>query len=487
MSAPKLFISYSWTSIEHEDWVLRLAHDLTESGVDVKFDKWDLKEGQDPYHFMEQMVADETIAKVIMICDQKYKSRADDREKGVGVETQIISSKIYNEIKQTKFVAVIAEVDDNGNPFIPVYYLGRIHIDLSNDDKYTQNFEQLIRWIFDKPLHQRPQLGKPPNYILEEKTCLLGTDTLARRCVDLLKSGKPNAQGAVSEYFDTVLENLSRFKLDYSDDLEPADYAKLIFNRIEEFKQPLEQIVGVLYTIASHAANEDNILALHRFFEGISQYFYPDSNGKTSYSYRVWDFDFYKFIGCELFLYTLAIFIKMEKFSVISFLLNQPYYCYRESGRSKKIKQFDFLKEDIDSLKFYFSEVEGRNWYSSVAELIKRRFSIKFIGLDHLCQADFICYLNLMSKNIETNSYDYWNPTLQLYHDGHDAYEIFAKSISKKYCEKILPLLNINAISNLKELLEKLSNNSDMIPRVGEWGKLPIKRLANYDLLLTLP
>ena len=73
MTAPKLFISYSWTSTEHEDWVLKLAHDLAESGVEVKFDKWDLKEGQDPYHFMEQMVADETITKVIMICDKKYK------------------------------------------------------------------------------------------------------------------------------------------------------------------------------------------------------------------------------------------------------------------------------------------------------------------------------------------------------------------------------------------------------------------------------
>lgn len=136
------------------------------------------------------MVADETITKVIMICDKKYKSRADDREKGVGVETQIISFKIYNEVKQTKFVAVIAEVDDNGKPFIPVYYSGRIHIDLSNDDKYTQNFEQLVRWIFDKPHTNGPQLGKPPSYILEEKFLCLGLMHQARRCIDLLKSGK---------------------------------------------------------------------------------------------------------------------------------------------------------------------------------------------------------------------------------------------------------------------------------------------------------
>lgn len=46
MSAPKLFISYSWSSPEHEQWVVDLAAELRESGVDVILDKWDLKEGK---------------------------------------------------------------------------------------------------------------------------------------------------------------------------------------------------------------------------------------------------------------------------------------------------------------------------------------------------------------------------------------------------------------------------------------------------------
>lgn len=94
------------------------------------------------------------------------------------------------------------------------------------------------------------------------------------------------------------------------------------------------------------------------------------------------------------------------------------------------------MNEDVESLKFYFSEVERKNWYSSFGELLKRRFSIRFIGVDNLCQADFICYLNMMFKNMENNGYDYWSPSLQLYHDGHDAYEIFAKSISKNIVKK---------------------------------------------------
>ena len=54
MSNPKLFISYSWSSQDHEAWVIQLATDLRESGIDVVLDKWDLKEGHDAHAFMER-------------------------------------------------------------------------------------------------------------------------------------------------------------------------------------------------------------------------------------------------------------------------------------------------------------------------------------------------------------------------------------------------------------------------------------------------
>ena len=58
MSNPKIFISYSWANQDHEAWVVQLATDLLESGIDVVLDKWDLKEGQDAHAFMERMVSD---------------------------------------------------------------------------------------------------------------------------------------------------------------------------------------------------------------------------------------------------------------------------------------------------------------------------------------------------------------------------------------------------------------------------------------------
>src|SRR3990172_12752343 len=93
--SPKLFISYSWSSPEHEQWVINLSTELRESGVDVILDKWDLKEGNDALAFMEKMVSDPDIKNVAIICDRVYVEKANGRSGGVGTETQIMTPEIY--------------------------------------------------------------------------------------------------------------------------------------------------------------------------------------------------------------------------------------------------------------------------------------------------------------------------------------------------------------------------------------------------------
>jgi SEFIR domain-containing protein len=180
MEAPKAFISYSWSLPEHQQWVLDLATSLRDNGVDVRLDKWDLKEGHDAIAFMESMVTDDAIKKVIVVLDRVYAEKADGRQGGVGTETQIMTPHIYKQVDQNKFVGVISERDADGKPFLPTFYQSRLYIDLSQADTYAENFEQLIRWIFDKPAYPKPKLGKPPAF-LEETTVLLATNKIARK------------------------------------------------------------------------------------------------------------------------------------------------------------------------------------------------------------------------------------------------------------------------------------------------------------------
>ena len=95
---PKTFISYAWGS---DDLVFELAQRLVSDGVDVVLDKWELKEGQDKYAFMERCVNDPEITKVLIVCDKAYAQKANERSGGVGDETVIISSEIYGNRKSS--------------------------------------------------------------------------------------------------------------------------------------------------------------------------------------------------------------------------------------------------------------------------------------------------------------------------------------------------------------------------------------------------
>jgi hypothetical protein len=46
----------------------------------VTIDKWDLKEGHDAIKFMEKMVTDPEIKKVIVVLDRAYAEKADGRK-----------------------------------------------------------------------------------------------------------------------------------------------------------------------------------------------------------------------------------------------------------------------------------------------------------------------------------------------------------------------------------------------------------------------
>lgn len=317
---PKTFISYRWSSAEHEEWVLSLANQLNDAGVPVVFDKWDLKEGQDAHAFMESMVSDDSIKKVILVCDKVYASKADKRTGGVGTESQIITPDIYGKKDQSKYVAIVRERDESGELYVPVYYKSRIYIDLSNAASYTDNFEKLIRWINDKPLHIRPALGSQPSYLTESTNSVrLATSAVFTRAIDAMKSGKSYTLAVVEDYFLILSQEFEKFRLDSS--RNPFDDA--VIESINSFIPYRNEAITLISTMLSYFDNEESRTVLHRFFESILPY---QSRPSNVMSYRDWDWDNFAFIIHELFLFTLACCLKAEKFEAARNLVENEYH-----------------------------------------------------------------------------------------------------------------------------------------------------------------
>lgn len=214
---PKIFISYSWTSPNHEGWVINLAERLISDGVDVVIDKWNLKEGQDKFDFMETMVKSNDIQKVLIILDKKYSEKAQQRTGGVGTETQIISPKIYGDVSQEKFFPIVSEKD--GNAYVPTYLESRIYIDLSDQDKFEENYETLLRNIYQRPAYSKPRLGKAPSYLFEETPMTHKTSSILRSFDNQISKSPKRVNSVVREFLNDFFEDLKGYSAGVIQDL----------------------------------------------------------------------------------------------------------------------------------------------------------------------------------------------------------------------------------------------------------------------------
>lgn len=345
MEPPKVFVSYSRSNLEHEKWVLDLSTELRELGVDVILDKWDLKEGHDSNAFMERMVTDKLVKKVIIVCDQLYANKADKRNGGVGIETQIISSEIYSKVDQDKFVAVIAEKNDDGKPYLPAYYKSRIYIDLSYDELYAKNFDQLLRWIFGRPIDVKPDIGKVPSFLNDEPAKSLGTSAISRRCIEAHRNSKPYAHGTLKEYFETFLDNFEKFRIEPSGN--NPEFDELVVQSVQSFVPYRNEAVEVFFTVANYGgrnADED----LHHFFE---QLIPKMGRPENIMSYRKCDWDNLKYIVHEMFLYCTAVLVKSQRFDMLTTLLQQRYYISKDEDTEQScMRGFGVFMNNLTSL-----------------------------------------------------------------------------------------------------------------------------------------
>jgi len=164
---PKVFISYSWSSEEHQTLVKNWAEQLIADGIEVILDIFDLKEGHDKYAFMERMATDPSVTHVLVFSDRQYSEKAKERRSGVGTESQIISKNVYEKVDQSKFIPIVCELSGDGSAYLPAFLQSRIWIDFSSPEAANRNWEQLIRLLYGKPQHEKPQLGRSPRYITE--------------------------------------------------------------------------------------------------------------------------------------------------------------------------------------------------------------------------------------------------------------------------------------------------------------------------------
>lgn len=483
---PKIFISYSWSNDDYIIWVRQLAEELAENNIDVELDQWSLREGDDKYVYMERMVTDPDIQKVVILCDKKYQEKADGRDGGVGTETTIMTPEIYRDVKakagEQKFIPVVTERDQaTKKEFMPVFLAGRKYIDLTDQDHYAEKFEQLVRTIHNKPLLTKPKPGSMPGYLLEDERVNLATSARFRRAIEQVKNDKPQALNAVKDYFSVFSENLKEYDI-ISKEITPNQ----IVERIKEMIPARDEAVDLIEAIARYSSETRMYEEVHAFFEDLILYLEPRN---TNGSYHTWSSEHYKFFVHELFLYAVASLLKYRRFEEINELIGQGYYRpgSRFSGERSGLTTFcvfDTYSEALD----YYNRSLPRQFHTIYGHLLSERATRSDVRFDDLVQADLFLYLRekLESKS-DTRWQLSWYPDTLLHMRRRDgALEIFSRSESKRFFSKMQTALGGATKEQIEQLINELKEKKR--DHLGsDFNSMSIGELCGIERIATRP
>jgi len=465
--APKLFISYSWTSAAHVDWVLQLATDLRSNGVDVVMDQWHLQEGQDAHSFMESMVRDEDMTKVVLVCDEKYVDRADNREGGVGVESQIVTKKIYGDVAQTKFVALARATSDDGDALLPNFLSSRIYIDFRDNDRYAESLTTLLRWVFGKPLHALPEIGEPPKFLDEQ----ISFQPISLGRLRSLQSGSEDDPRG----FLTFWREASEKHADFTLELSGKDEGDQIIADVIEVLPPLlsQCIVSVRNRAEVGELKGVEIDILINYFETVLSNY---SKGSTN-----WGGDVTKFFGEFIFVAMIAILLRYRRFGTIDQLLGTPILKMGYGGVTAGPISFPELNSRLDSLNYRNQRLK-LNRSSLHADFIRDTCGRIPLEFWEYLQADFYLFLYFD----RSSSSGLWWPDSNIYATDRDgAFPLFARATQPKLRDGLLGPLRLATKEQIEKLKTELdSGKYEQMRWSSAFSRLNIWQLGNFAAIL---
>jgi hypothetical protein len=458
-SAPKAFLSYSWSSPEHVARVVELAEHLKHDGVRVVFDRWHLKPGQDVNMFMERSVNDPEVSRVLVLCDPTYVAKANDRSGGVGAETLIISPSVYREAEQEKFVPVLMQRGPDGQTCVPTYLDGRFFVDLSNPETEAEGYEQLLRILHGAPALQEPPLGRPPAYLLEGAVPRRTGRALAQ-FKDAALRNQPFLRGRLDEYLD-------RLKAVYAAEevVERAPSTEHLEDNllasIERFVPYRDEFIELVDFLGRYGTDPTLYDRLHAFFEQLAEI-------RRQHRPLGWqetlETENLAFIAWELFLHTVASLIRAEQFIGVSRLV-APFFVRSWNRDAGRLQSFDVLDPGFRLLDEIRLRRLGLNRYSLSVELLHERSTGMTNQFEALVEADLFLWIR---ATLDLEVQGFWYPRTLTYAEDYETLPLFARARSTVFFERLAPALGVRTRSELVSRLKTLPDGQ--FPREGRVG-----------------
>lgn len=440
---PLVFISYSWTSERHKGVVKDIADRLLDAGVEVIIDIYDLKEGDDRFKFMEQMVTRPDVTHVLVVSDRSYVEKANHRKKGgVGTESQIISKEVYNTVVDSKFIPLIFEFDESGEALLPAFFVSRIGIDFSTPEAQNLNWEQLVRRLYGKPLHRKPEKGAQPAYLTEVESSASFLHFKFRNLKSALEEGRLAASSLRREYIDLCISKAEelRVRTPQSDDQDAfADAVISDYVTLKGVRNAFVDWVVIEWSINRDSPHVEILVeTLERLLEIAAR------SPELNQWHESW-FEAERIFVYETFIYTTAALLKLKADRALREIFDHSYLRPPSSSYGDAFCRFDHFCHNSNVLNGKLAP-PGKRLFSPVAALIKKNADRSDVTYQQLMEADLLAFTAACVDDRAR-----WFPNLLHYASTGEPFPLFLRAARQKDFGRLVAILGEDDVEKLKK------------------------------------
>jgi hypothetical protein len=195
------------------------------------------------------------------------------------------------------------------------------------------------------------------------------------------------------------------------------------------------------------------------------------------------DFDNFKFIIMEMFLYTTAILLRAGRFLSVSEILNNKFYSeFNVDYGRDPMQHFFIFWNPLESFDHRNRRLNlGRT--SLLADTLEKRSRSSNFPFRSLMEADFFLFFRDSMLALRDKRHQGWWPDTLIYASRSPTpFEIFARSESARYFAKVMTIFEIQQKEELRPALDAFKQGILGSPKFGYVTYSP-EQLLNYQKL----
>jgi len=312
--------------------------------------------------------------------------------------------------------------------------------------KLEAQLDTALRTIFAQIENQPP----------EESPTFLSIGDQARVAVE---NAKPNQVLLVRKFMDWLVGELDALRPDF---LKEVEQDELLVESINQTSAIVADFAHLAQSIAVMKVSEP-ALALYKSFDKILEHY----NVPRGFSgvVPVNDFDFYKFIGHELFVTLVSFLIREGRWELIADILEEEIYIENRERGGSGLVSFCYICKHVGLLS-YRNKCLKLNRISVHAGILKNRHTegglARVVPMQQFIDADYFLFLRTILEPEKASLTHAWVPLSTLFMQGRTP-SYLVEAERKNKAEKLLRPLGVE---NIQVFRARLTERGPALPKL---------------------